>query len=881
MTSALQDYQQFVHWIHAPENAASEDARRVANIVLQRFVKVAGTSRQRSQRSTLLIGFMRETLATTVPTLPAIAPSPPGDGWQWHKLKHLKVGPFRGFRYPEPFNLHKRITLFYGPNGSGKTSLCEALEFALLGSVDECGMKRIAVGRYLSNHHEGRFVPPELRAVTAQGQMLDVVADSEAYRFCFIEKNRIDAFSRIAAKPAGEKTELIAALFGMDQFNEFVAHFNESMEGLLTLLASKQVELMAKRGALKLDHETVANQAASLAQQTKIESAYAASVQSGMTYSNLLVAIGSEVNPGRLQQLNAQLNQAPAFIYGISSTELVQAYQAADAAHNVVLDVAVELAARTYDASFQDLYNAVLGLQHVSGDHCPACDTPLAGEHQVGRNPYEKATEGLAGLKVLKEIQGRHHLAIQARNAASEALRVKLSAFALRVGATAESAHPLERYLANPGVDPLRDWWRDGYNSDVAVPSMAQLAVSWAQQLEQQDIRSALANAERSKLITERDRLNQARVDVGAHVLSRQRLALAVLEAKTHISDFEQANAALISAANDEAIAILRDRRINTAYDQFLVLLRRYKTQLPGTLMAGLNSLALELYNEFNVRDFDTDKLAALSLPVTGEGRIELSFRGQPNASVDALQILSEGHVRCLGLAILLAKALKIGAPVIVFDDAINAIDHEHRQGIRETIFESDRFADTQLVVTCHSNEFMKDVQNRVPNEHWTSYVFRQHCGNYQPRVLGNVAPQTYLLNARAAIDRGDARTALAESRQALEMLTEKLWRWLGKFEIGTLSLKIVCSGAEPTLRGLCEAMLARLNKAPEFVHPDKPVVIQSLSLILGQPEQSLVWMYLNKGTHEEANKDDFDDALVEQIVGQLEALNGLTLKGR
>nr|WP_135003702.1 ABC transporter ATP-binding protein [Pseudomonas amygdali] len=229
----------------------------------------------------------------------------------------------------------------------------------------------------------------------------------------------------------------------------------------------------------------------------------------------------------------------------------------------------------------------------------------------------------------------------------------------------------------------------------------------------------------------------------------------------------------------------------------------------------------------------------------------------------------------------MLAKALKIGAPVIVFDDAINAIDYEHRQGIRETIFESERFAGTQLLVTCHSNEFMKDVQNRVPSEHWTSYVFRHHNGNYQPRVLGNVAPQTYLLNARAAIDRGDARTALAESRQALEMLSDKLWRWLGKFDMGALSLKIAGPGAEPNLRGVCDAMFARLNKAPEFVHLDKPVVIQSLGLILGQPEQSLVWMYLNKGTHEEANKDDFDDALVEQIVGQLETLNCLRLKGR
>jgi hypothetical protein len=216
-----------------------------------------------------------------------------------------------------------------------------------------------------------------------------------------------------------------------------------------------------------------------------------------------------------------------------------------------------------------------------------------------------------------------------------------------------------------------------------------------------------------------------------------------------------------------------------------------------------------------------------------------------------------------------------------VFDDAINAIDHEHRQGIRETIFESERFGGTQLIVTCHSNEFMKDVQNRVPKENWMSYVFRHHNGNYQPRVLGNVAPQTYLLNARIAIDQGDARTSLAECRQALELLSDKLWRWLGKFDLGMLSLQIAGPGAEPNLRGVCSAVLARLNKAPEFAHPDKPSVIQTLSFILGQPEQSLVWTYLNKGTHEEADKDDFDDALVEQIVAQLEVLNALKLKGR
>jgi hypothetical protein len=53
--------------------------------------------------------------------------------------------------------------------------------------------------------------------------------------------------------------------------------------------------------------------------------------------------------------------------------------------------------------------------------------------------------------------------------------------------------------------------------------------------------------------------------------------------------------------------------------------------------------------------------------------------------------------------------------PAHRFDDVINAIDHDHRSGIRETIFESDHFAHTQLIVTCHSHEFIKDIQQQLP----------------------------------------------------------------------------------------------------------------------------------------------------------------------
>jgi hypothetical protein len=41
--------------------------------------------------------------------------------------------------------------------------------------------------------------------------------------------------------------------------------------------------------------------------------------------------------------------------------------------------------------------------------------------------------------------------------------------------------------------------------------------------------------------------------------------------------------------------------------------------------------------------------------------------------------ILKEAYIRCLDLAILLAKSRSIRSPLIVLGDLINAIDHDHR----------------------------------------------------------------------------------------------------------------------------------------------------------------------------------------------------------
>ncbi len=514
MTSALQDFQQFVQWLHRPDSGASEDARRFANLVSENFPAVAASSRQRSQRSVVLSELARLSLPATSPAEPVPQAAEARAGWAFRKLHHLTVGPFRGFRHPEPFELQKRIVMFYGPNGSGKTSLCEALEFALLGAVDEGDIKRIAADRYLSNSHEGRFERPVLLATDFEGRQVPVMADADAYRFCFVEKNRIDAFSRIAAKPAGQKTELIAALFGMDQFNDFVGHFNDSMEGQLTLVAVRNQELVAKQATLNQDNATVADEGAALIRHAQAEQNHANAYSQGMSYAQLLAAIGSAEYPGRLQELEQAINQPAPAIFGVSAAALINAYTAAETAQRALNDLEGQLAQRSNDISFQDLYTAVLGLQQVVGDHCPACDTPLAGDYRALHNPYQKANDGLAGLRELAELQARQRTAIAARNAASEALRMFLATFAQRVGATIHSPLPVQRYLADPGFDVQHAWWVGSFQPDETGKSLAQRAVDWATELEARDVASRVILDDRQGLIDERDRLNQARIGV-------------------------------------------------------------------------------------------------------------------------------------------------------------------------------------------------------------------------------------------------------------------------------------------------------------------------------------------------------------------------------
>lgn len=80
-------------------------------------------------------------------------------------------------------------------------------------------------------------------------------------------------------------------------------------------------------------------------------------------------------------------------------------------------------------------------------------------------------------------------------------------------------------------------------------------------------------------------------------------------------------------------------------------------------------------------------------------------------------------------------------------------------------------------------------------------------------------------------------------------------------------------SKAPIELRNLTEQLKSKIAKA-EFSDQNKAAVLNPIESLLGISGDSREWRYLNKGTHEEADRAEFDHQTVNEIVTALEQLD-------
>ncbi|MEK6776340.1 MAG: AAA family ATPase [bacterium] len=877
MSKYIKLLNEYLNFVKDNKDSFDDSERRLVDLFLKHFDELVESGTAHGKRAKLVNTIIQRNGQAISSELILSPEAVNGRSFSFASIASLTVENFRGFSQKEVIPFDRRYTFIYGPNGSGKSSLCEALEYSMLGYINEAIAKRIETSQYIMNRITGKASLPILEGTSPRGTPIKIAAEHALHHFCFIEKSRIENFARISANTPNEKKHLLASLFGLDEFNDFVSNFTGRIEDYIDVKGMKAEELKKKSEGLSVHKENILQETKKLTAMESEGQQLTAEAALKMQFDALDTHIhGDESNNGRLAEIDESLNMPIGKACVAPTTAALDAaFSETDTIIKTFQNLNEQYLRNKDKFSFRDLYSAAVELEPLSKDKCPVCETPI--EASV-KHPYQNARERLLELASIAAIEQR-------RDTTFKELRERLQSLSQLLSEIGLAAKQLSLPLSVPGYTPtvldtitaheliIGDYQNIKIQCNTHRAELVSIENAVTKNnaafLEQEKVR-ALLRDERARLQNLSRRITdlKARRKVSKDNFDRW---------EKSILDFNTENAQLIKDVEAEGKIVAVNKMYVKAYYSLLSRLEVYRNHLPVKHLEKLNSLTLELYNTINKHDRPFEKAASIELPATTDGTINICFMDSPEVKHDALHILSEGHLRCLGLAILLAKNIHDGCPVAIFDDVVNAIDDDHKGGVREVIFNHTFLGSKQIILTTHAEQFVKELEQHPTATEYgklvRKFTFLPDNDRRLIRIMSNTI-QNYLVKASQCCEKAEWSDALFNCRCALENITHRLWKLLSGRDFKTeFAVVIRTPNGKPDLMTIVTALnsfLKKVDKANEFVQ-----VTEKYDYLLGLKSHSnVIWSYLNKGAHEEPDKSEFDQLIVKEIVQKLVELD-------
>lgn len=863
-------YNQFIRALKSDELTPYEV--KLINLISGNFDSVASVGTAAGKRASRLNELINQNRDKLSRSLPKIEDETKASTNNITRINSIEIENFRGFASKEDFDLDKPKVLVYGPNGSGKTSFCEALEYSLLGYLSEADAKRIEVKQYITNVHTAKSSQPLLTGTNSKGEIVDIKVSPDSYYFCFIEKNRIIDFARYSSKTQGQQENLLATLFGLDEFNSFINGFTENISGKIPVESLKQKELDGKIQELAGQKQNIKSSTEKKSEFEGQKKSIAENSKLNKTFDELDSYInGNQDVKGRIALIDEELQKPKGKLFTYTTTnELLESISKIEKTITLFEENNIKFEREKEKVSFVEIFKLVQNFEETLSDKCPVCETPI---EQTKINPYDNARVKLKELEGIAKIQ-------QDRDNAWSELVSDVYSFSNDFENRKKSASELQVELNVDLPEQLKDFQKEkseqkGYLQDVKnlfknINSQKDSFLVFDQKTK--DSNTNTNNHLENQKVLENEKTNLTKLkkeidDLKSNIKSHQEI---INTAKKAVADFDNKNKPLIDDIAKEKIILEDNKKFIEAYNTLLQKLNKYKRELPLSLVENLNELTKEFYNFINQGDSKFELIEQIVLPSNAGDRVKVSFQDNPEVELDAMHILSEGHTRCLGLSILLAKVIQDKLPFIIFDDIVNAIDDDHRGRIRELLFDNPVINERQIIITSHSEEYIKDIENK----HFTKKRYKDECVLYtflkpiSKTVRKKETTKHYLKKASEHIEEHSIRDCLMECRRALENLSNDLWRRASKKYVFQISYKIRAPFLPPDLMGIVISLRKELTalKVSDFEES-----LNILTWFIGlETSNNQVWNYLNKGTHEESDRDDFDSLIVEEVLNNL-----------
>jgi len=745
-------------------------------------------------------------------------------------VKYIQVKNFKGFYSSTEndlgtrVNLHKKKNIFYGANGSGKTSFCEALEYKLTGSIKEAKRRGIKEKEYFGRKDKGTekieigFKSTDL--------ILNKPTEFEASEFnkCFIEKNRINEFALLRGhKETGVRpTDVTARLLGFEIFDEFKSKFVQHTTFKNRVEKIKVYDSYNKLKELKSKNEL-----------------------RGEDYRKVKVDIKSlEIDNNEIERLELSLWCLSKVKGKLKRYDLVK-YDERDVKSwiwrlNLNIKRFNELnhliATQSSKLDFKNLYNAVINIgDSQNASICPACKTAI---ELVKVNPFENSKKELKKLEKLNIIQlSKERIIEKLSNDFWDELKSFIKSYntikKVNSGLENEEFKNYEEVILSSST--FEDKFSvlsslfNGANGSL-LGYLHKYSIEYEKNLRIDNIVLKINGIIESKQ-SQLKKFDEQKLRF-KHLKERQR------EIYESINQFKRNSKVLNKKIQQEkSFAKFIDDLI-ISYGCFMDNIDSYLLKEQSELITQIKDRILGYYNEINKGDSEDEIIQEIEFNQQKDKTYSIDLRrsdGLKKAGV----ILSEGHLRSLGLSIILSIAESSNAPFIVFDDVVNAIDSEHRANIIDMMFDDKYLKKTQLIVTTHDRLFWERFCNiyssRINKKELSSISF---CFKYQNQGIIYVPYQiSFEEKIKEALSYADIRQALVYLRIWFETICFNYCKKAEKTISGQFSSD---NSEKPTHLIVSLTKVYNQIITPSFSESDNLKIVQ----------EKLNWKFLNQEHH-------------------------------
>ena len=641
------------------------------------------------------------------------------------KLHRLVMHAFRGVPGEMTVDFGKgESTVVYGDNGTGKSTIADALEWYFTGDIEMLSHEgRQHAVRYVGGDGDGVTSVEVLTSGTLGGKV--VFHDERTpdmfralRRETFLLRGR--TLADFINKTKTEKWKALVEILGLDAIESLREDLQRARNDLRKAAKSAEEEVRVYRRALSAGAETVTEETV-LANLQQICGMLGVtppqSLDQVIDPSWITAALGASSSVAASSDRENLLADIKALATPEFDKKVFAAWNtlvASDRARLLPRASLVREAKRLFEA------------RSIEAGHCPLC----------GQNVDEKVLAQSIERALVEMMEATRDL-----ERFGDPIRKQEHGL--------ESAHDLRR--------GIYDRARAAELDIPPVPALPDARI--------RDQVNALAAVDIDAIATHLAELR--RWDKAAAKLARQ---ISPPEPSTRDSQLVML-AAVCQQINSWHQAEKKDARaeraLGLAETVFDAYQQKQKEDL-GNLLQQISGRVAKIYSALH----PGEDLDAVSIePWTAKG-VELAINFYGSRQRPPHGVLSESHLNSLAIALFLAMAASFNEKLgfLILDDVINSFDVEHRGRLAELL--ADGFADWQLIVLTHDQQFFEHLSRRAPS--WRKIEFTSWSHASGPRTTKYEA-SGMLAAARERLQSGDVQGAATKGRRALEELLQEV----------------------------------------------------------------------------------------------------------